>query len=343
MTARIIFAAAALAIACASSAAARDLTIVSRGGGYQDAQRSVYFKPFTESTGIAVQEQHWDGGLEALRAHKDPAAGWDVVALRGDEMLTACEEGLLEKLDWSAIGGKDHYLPPAVNDCGVGTAMYSTVLAWDRDKFPATPTWADFWDVAKYPGKRGLMKGPRTNLEIALLADGVAPGDVYKTLRTSDGIERAFRKLDQIRPYAVWWQSGDEAARILGSGEVLMTSASNGRIALANRNQHRNFGVQWAGSLSAIHFWSVMKGSPNLRQANQFLYFAGDSAIEARLVPLIPYAGLAKGATDGLTPELLAMVPLNPANQAGALPIDEAFWRDNLDKLSQRFAAWLAR
>lgn len=342
MTPRLIIAA-ALGFVGASAAAARDLTVVGRGGEYQAAQHEVYFRPFTQATGIAIQEESWDGGMEPLRAHKDPAAGWDVVVLRGDELLGACDEGLIEKLDWSAIGGKDHYLPAGVSDCGVGTGMFSTVLAWDRDKFPAAPTWADFWDVAKYPGKRGLMRGPRTNLEIALLADGVAPGDVYKTLRTGDGIERAFRKLDQLRPYAVWWQTGAEAARILGSGEVLMTSADNGRIGLANREEHRNFGVQWTGSLSAIYSWAVMKGSPNGRHANQFLYFAGDSAIEARLVPLIPYPGLAKGAIEGLPPELVAALPLNPANMAGALVIDEAFWRDNLDKLSQRFAAWLAR
>lgn len=336
---------AAMLLAWTAAASARDLTVVARGETMTRAMREVFTNAFAQATGLPVDVQTWEGGLDPLRDRlKAPDTNtWDLVQVDADELATGCGEGLFEKLDWSAIGGKDHYASQAVSDCGVGAALSATILAWDKDKFQTTPSWADFWDVAKYPGKRGLMKGPRTNLEIALLADGVAPGDVYKTLRTSDGIERAFRKLDQIRPYAVWWQNGDEASRILGSGEVLMTSASNGRIALANRTEHRNFGVQWAGSLSAVHFWAVMKGSPNLRQANQFLYFVGDSAIEARLVPLIPYPGLAKGATEGLSPELLATIPLNPANQAGTLAIDEGFWRDNLDKLSQRFAAWLAR
>ena len=343
MTPRLIFAALALAFACAPAAMARDLTIVTRGAPYQDALREVYFKPFVAATGIALQDESLEGGLAALRARKDPATGWDIALLRGDELLTACDEGLLDKLDWSSIGGKDHYLPTAVSDCGVGAAIHSYVLAWDRDKFPATPTWADFWDVAKYPGKRGLMRSPRTNLEIALLADGVPPGDVYRTLRTSDGIERAFRKLDQLRPYVLWWQTDAEAAHILGSGEVLMTSATNAQIAMANRTEHRNFGMQWAGSLSVIDSWAIMKGSPNLRQASEFLYFAGDAAIEAKLAMSMPYGGLAKGAADGLPPEVAALLSLTPANQAGALAVDETFWRDNLDKLNQRFAAWLAR
>src|SRR5690349_14785939 len=179
MHARSLFAAAAVALSVAQAALARDLGVVGRGGFLQDAQREVFFKPFTEATGIPIQEQSWDGGVEILRSKKDSAAsGWDVVELQGDELLIACEEGLLEKLDWSRIGGKDHYAPQGVSDCGVGTLMYNFVLAWDKDKFPASPSWADFWDVAKYPGKRGLRRSAKTNLEFALLADGVAPADV---------------------------------------------------------------------------------------------------------------------------------------------------------------------
>ena len=56
--------------------------------------------------------------------------------MNAEELATGCGEGLFEKLDWSAIGGKDHYLPQGVSDCGVGAALTTLVLAWDRDKFP---------------------------------------------------------------------------------------------------------------------------------------------------------------------------------------------------------------
>ena len=121
-------------------------------------------------------------------------------------MLAGCDEGLFEKLAWAALGGRDHYLPQTTaSDCGVGAAVSSLVLAWDRDKFPTTPTWSDFWDVARYPASAACAAGRAGNLEIALMADGVSPGDVYRTLRTDDGVDRAFRKLDQIKPYLVWW------------------------------------------------------------------------------------------------------------------------------------------
>src|SRR5271156_2266445 len=226
MPPRMLLAAVALLAASMSGAAARDLTVVSRGDGAIEPMGKVFVQPFVGATAIPALQESWGGGIEALETHlKAPDNTWDLVELRGDELAAACADGLLEKLDFSAIGGKDHYLAQGVSDCGVGAAASNIVLAWDRDKFPATPTWAEFWDIAKYPGKRGLFRGPRGNLEIALIADGVAPADVYKVLATADGVDRAFRKLDQLKPYLVWWPTGGEAEHILSSGDVLMTSA----------------------------------------------------------------------------------------------------------------------
>jgi len=339
---RLLTAALFLLAASPAPAQPRELTVVSRPGSWEEGLRDIYFRPFAAAAGIPVRaEEPWDGGIEALRAHaKQGDASWDVVLSEAATLHAACDEGILEKLDWSAIGGKEHYLPQAVNECGVGAFLSATVLSWDREKFPGTPGWAEFWDVAKYPGKRGLFRGARGNLEFSLLADGVAPGDVYKQLRTNDGVERAFRRLEQLRPYIVWWQSGTQAPQLLGSGEVLMTSAPNGRLFEANRLHGRNFGTQWAGSLTQVNFWGLIKGGPNLRQAQQFLYFAGTSAIQARL---LPYGGLAKGVLEAMPAEAQATAPILPANLTGALATDEAFWRENGAKLDQRFDAWLAR
>jgi putative spermidine/putrescine transport system substrate-binding protein len=342
MHARSLVAAAAILALSFGTATARDLVVVARGGPEQDAVREVFGRPFTTATTIPVQEESWDGGIEILRAQpKMPDNPWDLVMVDSDELATGCSEGLFEKLDWSAIGGKDHYLPQAVSDCGVGVGVSSLVLAWDRDKFPGTPGWSDFWDVAKYPGKRGLSHGPRGNLEFALIADGVSPGDAYKVLATAEGVDRAFRKLDQLKPYIVWWQDGAEAARILASGDVLMTSAFAPPIATVNRTAHRNFGMQFSASLYEVQSWAILKGSSNLRQATQFLYFAGTPAIEARLVGLFGEGGLAKGANDGLPAELAQISPTATTNLNAAVRVDAGFWRDNLAKLRQRFENWL--
>ncbi len=342
MPARTLLVAVAMLVLCSAGASARALVVVRRGESLQHALWSHLLHPFAESTGLGVQEESWPGGLDTLRSHVKAADNtWDVVQVDPDELAFGCSQGLLQKLNWAAIGGKDHYLPPAVSECGVGATVNSTVLAWDRDKFPSTPTWADFWDVAKYPGKRGLYKGVRGNLEIALMADGVAPGDVYKVLSTADGIDRAFRKLDQLKPYIVWWKTPADAAHILGSGDVLMTSAPNAEIVLANKTQHRNFGVQFNGSLYSVLSWAILKGSSNLQQAAELLYFAGTPAIEAQLFRASGEAGLAKGANAGLSPELLQMSPTAPHNLDAAIRINNTFWHENLPKLQQRFEAWL--
>ncbi len=318
---------------------ARDLTIVSRNDAMHAAVHAALVQPFTGATAIPVSERAWQGGAAAL---KSAAGEWDIVAFDPDEAAAACSSGGLEKLDWSQVGGKDHYVPLGQSDCTVGATVFSLVLAWDREKFTGSPGWGDFWDVAKLPGKRGLRKGVRGNLEIALLADGVAPGDVYKTLASSDGVDRAFRKLDQLKPYIVWWQTDADAARILASGDVLMTSAPSYQIVVAGQTAHRNFGIQWTNSLYDPISWGLIKGSPNLRQAEQFLYFAGTAAIEDRMVEPFGLGGLAKGANDLLPAAAQAVSSTAPNNLKNALQTDTAFWRDNLAKLQQRFDAWLS-
>lgn len=320
-----------------------DLTIVTRDESLQRAMQTAYVQSFTSITGLPVQQQIWDGGIDALRAQAKPSdAPWDLVLVDADELSAGCNEGLFEKLDWSTIGGKDHYAAQAVSDCGLGAVIANTVLAWDKDKLPVAPSWSDFWDVAKYPGKRGLRKGVRGNLEFALMADGVPLGEVYRTLSTSDGVDRAFRKLDQLKPYIEWWSAETEAARILASGEVLMTSAPSGQIAMMTQKDHKNFGLQFAASLFELQSWVIMKASPSLRVAQQFLYFTGMPAVEQRLLRDSGNAGLAKGLNDGLPPELAALSPGSPANLGAGLRVDAAFWRDNLPKLRQRFDAWQA-
>src|SRR3984885_11563945 len=338
MLVRTLLAAVALVAPALASPSAfaspNDLTIVTRDESLQRAMQPAYVQPFTAVTGTPVQQEIWEGGIDALRTQaKATDNPWDLVLVDADELSTGCGEGLFEKLDWSAIGGKDHYMPQAVSDCGLGAVIINTVLAWDKDKLPVAPTWSDFWDVAKYPGKRGLRKSVRGNLEFALMADGVAPGDVYKTLSTSDGVDRAFRKLDQLKPYIEWWSTETEAAHILAPGAVLMTSAPSGQIAVMTGQEHKNFGLQFTASLFEVQSWAIMKGSPLSRVAQQFLYFTGMPAVELRLLQHGGDAGLAKGLNEGLPPDLAAVSPSSAANMAAGLRVDAGFWRDNLPKL----------
>ena len=336
---------AAAALLLAASAAARDLTVVSWGGAYQDAQRDVYFKPFIAS-GTKMAEESWDGGVGTLRAKIQGGNNtWDVVQVESEELLLGCEEGLYEKLDWQKLGGKDKYLPDAVNDCGVGAIVYSFVLGYDGDKIKgdAPKNWADFWNTQKWPGKRALRKGPKTTLEIALMADGVAPQDVYKTLATPAGVDRAFKKLDELKPNLVWWEKGAQPPQLLASGEVVMVDAYNGRLAAANDKDKKNFKIVWANNLYTIDSWVIMKGTPNKADAEKYLVFVNDPQNQKNLPPKIPYGVTAKASTPLIDKSVLPNLATAPDNIKSALYINDKFWLENLDKLNQRFNAWVAK
>lgn len=334
----------ALTLAAASAGAA-DLTVVSWGGALQDGQRAVFFQPFQAATGIKLIDEPWDGGVGVLRAKIEGGnATWDVVEVESEELALGCEEGLFERLDYARLGGRDSYIPAAVSECGVGNIVYNFVLAYDGDRLKTGPkSWADFFDVKKFPGKRALRQGPKVNLEIALIADGVAPAEVYDVLRTPEGVERAFRKLELIRSELIFWKAGAQPPQLLASGEVVMTSAYNGRIAAANSKDHRHFRIVWDGSLFTVDSWVILKGSRNLDAAYRFLDFAGQAERQKDLPKYIAYGLTNRRATALVDPALLPQLPTNPANMTNTARIDDQFWLENLDRLNERFNKWAAK
>ena len=338
-------AAAAVAAMLAEPASARDLTVVSWGGAYQDAQREVYFKPFADSANVPLKDETWDGGIGVLRAKvQGGKADWDVVQVESEELVLGCEEGLFEKLDWAKVGGKDQFLPAAVHDCGVGAIVYNFILAYDGDKLKDGPRkWSDFWDTRRFPGKRALRKGPKTNLEIALMADGVPPSEVYRMLKTEAGVARAFAKLDEIKPHLIWWTAGAQPPQLLASGEVVMTSAYNGRIDSANIKDKKNFRMVWDQSLFTVDSWVILKGSPNRDAGYRFLNFVSAADKQKMLPGKITYGVTNKAATAGIEAAVLPRLPTAPQNMANAIELNAPFWIENIDRLNERFNNWVAR
>ncbi len=327
------------------SASARDLTIVSWGGNYQDAQREIYFEPYSKETGKPILEESWDGGFGVLAAKFQAGSpNWDIVQVETEELALGCADGMYEPVDWSLLGGEDKFIPSAVHECGVGAIVWTTGLSYDADKLTTPPTgWADFWDVGKFPGKRGLRRGPKYALEFALMADGVEPAKVYEVLATPEGVDRAFAKLDELKPHIVWWEAGAQPIQLLASGEVVMTSAYNGRLAGINRTEGKNFQIVWPGSIYAIDSWVVLKGSPNKEQAFDFIRFASLPENQSKLPEHIAYGLPNKAAGEMVPDDLAAELPTAPANLEVAIPLDGDFWVDNIEALTTRFNAWLAQ
>lgn len=335
----------ALALSLAGAAEARDLTVVAWGGTTQNAQRKLYYEPFMKATSIKLLEDSWSGGIGILRTKiQGGSSNWDVVQVEVDELHLGCSEGLYEKLDWAKLGGKGAFLKDASHECGVGAALWSTAMTYDADKIKDGPkNWADFWNVQKWPGKRSLRKGAKYTLEFALMAAGVAKEDVYKVLRTPAGVDRAFKKLDELKPNIVWWTAGGQPIQFLASGEVVMASSYTSRPFFARRQEKKNYQVVWNESIYAIDFWVVLKGTPNRDGAMRLVEFM------TRPEQQRPYPGLAGSsptnleAIKGVDPEVGPLTAGHPANMAQAIPIDSDFWTDNADQLTQRFNAWASK
>jgi putative spermidine/putrescine transport system substrate-binding protein len=327
------------------AAQARDLTVVSWGGNYQDAQKRIYFEPFAKLSGKPLLDESWDGGYGVLQAKvKAGTPNWDVVQVEAEELALGCADGLYEKVDWSKMGGKEAFLPTAVGDCGVGAIVWSTGIAYDSAKLAEGPkSWADFWDLAKFPGKRGIRKGAKYALEFALMADGVAPADVYATLAKPEGVNRAFGKLEKIKPHTIWWEAGSQPLQLLSSGEVAMTTVYNGRITAINRTEGKRFSFVFPGSIYTIDSWVVLKDSPNKNAGFDFIAFASKPENQSKLPEFIAYGLTNLEAVKRVPEKYQAELPTAPANLQGAIALDTGFWTDHSEELTKRFNAWLAQ
>ncbi|WP_437880219.1 ABC transporter substrate-binding protein [Pseudomonas sp. LRF_L74] len=324
-----------------ASALADYITVISFGGANKDAQKVAFYDPFKASSGTTVVRGSYNGDLVKLREMIDIShVSWDVVEVEAPELARGCEEGLFEPLDPAAFGKASDYVPGTLQPCGVGIFVWSTVMAYNSAKVKGQPDgWVDFWNLQKFPGKRGLRWGAKYNLEFALMADGVAPNEVYATLSTPAGVERAFKKLDEIRSQIVWWKSGQEPVRALGSGQVVMSSAYNGRIAAA-RSEQPQLALSWRGGIYDFDYWALPKGAWKTALAKQFVQFASQPAQQKVYAENIAYGPVNLNASAQLQPEVLANLPTAPQNIINSVGMDVAFWAANGPELEKRFEAW---
>ncbi len=329
---------------CLPVLAESQLTVVNFGGANGAAQKKAYFEPFEKSGAGKITQVEYNGEQAKIKAMVEAKkVTWDVVEVEGPDVNRGCDEGLFEKMDWSKVGNKADFLPAAVHECGVGTFVWSTVMAYDGDKLKTAPTtWADFWDTKKIPGKRGMRKGARYNLEFALMADGVKTADVYKVLATKDGADRAFKKMTELKPNIQFWEAGALPPQFLVAGDVAITTAFNGRIDAAQR-EGKNLKITWTGGIYDLDFWAMPKGTPNKDLALKFIAWASSPDAQAEYARNISYGPTNNKALAKLDPKVLALLPTSPANSKDALQFNSHFWADQGEALEKRFAAWAAQ
>lgn len=337
-----------------SAMAAEKLTIVTYGGSLAAAQTKAAITPFSDKTGIKITLEDYSGGIAQLKAQVETKnVSWDVVDMEMPDAVRACNAGLFERVN----PGKDlepgangapadvDFIPGAVTDCAVANIIWSTAVAYNTKAFKGEQpsTLKDFFDLKTFPGKRGLRKAPQGTLEWALMADGVPRDQVYATLETEAGVERAFAKLDTIKSQVVWWEAGAQPPQLLADGQVAMTSAWNGRIWSAQTQENQPFKIIWDGQIYDMDVWAVPAGTKNKARAMEFLKYATSTSVLAEQSKYIAYGPTRKSSQALVSPEMRPHLPTTPENFQSAMQMNAEWWGDHADELNERFNAWLAK
>ncbi len=342
------------ALASCIAMANDSLTVVSYGGSLATAQIEAVHKPFAKETGIKVISEDYSGGIAQVKAQVDTKKiTWDVVDMELPNAVRACNAGLLERIDPDkdlapGANGKpasEDFIPGALSDCAVASIVWTTAVAFNTQAFKGEQptTLKDFFDIKTFPGKRSLRKAPQVNLEWALLADGVPRDEVYATLETEEGLERAFAKLDTIKSQVIWWEAGAQPPQLLADGQVVMASAYNGRIYDAQVKEKQPFKIIWDGQMYDMDVWTIPKGTPKKQEALKYLRFATQSAVLADQSKYIAYGPTRESSQSLVVADVKPHLPTTPENFTTALQVDSTWWADHADELNERFNAWLSK
>ena len=310
------------------------------GGSFQDALRTTMLTPAAEKLGIEVEEDTTNGIQDVRSQISAGAVSWDVT----EQELSVCEtlkqEDSLEPLDYSLINSAG--IPPElVNSHYVGLLAFTKVISYRQDKFGdnGPQSWADFWNVEKFPGKRGMHGKVNYNLEAALMADGVAKSEIYNVLSTKEGLERAWDKLAEIVPHVtVWYRGGSQSAQILRDGEVDVVHMGHNRVeSVANSGVDVAYTFQ-DGTMD-VDCLLVPKGAPNYANAMKLINSVLSASSQATLAKTMPLGPVNKYAFDAgvLSIEQAKNVNTHPDNYDKQLLVDPNFYIGQLDVLTERF------
>jgi putative spermidine/putrescine transport system substrate-binding protein len=333
-------AAAVISLATVATAQAEDMVFASWGGAYQDAIKKAWIEPFTKESGVAIIEDT-EPSIARIRAMVDTKnVEWDVVTGGGSSLMQGAALGLFEKITPDMVDQSDA-LEGARNDYGVPSEIFSTVIGYSKAAFPngGPKTFADFWDVKKFPGKRSLPAKPETVLEAALLADGVALADVYKVLDTPEGMKRALDKVRQIKPdVSVWWSSGAQPVQALGSGEVVMALGWNGRFQ-AGIDEGLGIDMSWDQTIVQVGYFMIVKGSKNKDSAVKFLRYMSTPDAQSRFSKYVAYGPVTLKALPSIEPERLVRLPSTAERIAKAVFLDIKWWAKNSVAANEQYTA----
>lgn len=321
-------------------AQSKEVYVGTYGGIWTTVEEEAFFKPFTAETGITVKTVTPTNFAKLKAQVEFKSYEYDLTCLGHGEFIRAKEEGYTEPLDFGIID-KSKLWPGAYfdNADGITICRQATGMAYRTDKFPngGPQNWADFWDVAKFPGARAMNPHSTRATAFALLADGVKPQELYPL-----DIERAFASLDRIKPHVkVWWTGGNQPQQLLKDGEVEMSMIWGNRAEeMVDQGEPVKYVID--GTLVGTTMYAVIKGSPNAENAMRLLEFMTRPEPNAQFAKRLYFLPGNPASIKLFTPEEIKRLP-DPDTNPNVIAIDGGWEAANKGALDERMAEWLTK
>lgn len=326
----------------------REVVFAGGSGAYLQAVKENFYRPFTAATGIRVIPVSVPYGQKAAKLRAMYEAGnleWDMVSFPVDDLVASTEKYLRNLGNCSSMPNVLRYgIHGACYQSGVMFDIGGGALAFDLTAFPAggpqPQGWSEFWDVKRFPGPRALpnIGIPWWPLIAALQADGVPKEELFPL-----DLDRAFAKLDQIKPHvAVWWASGDQSQQIMRSREVVMSMMFGNR-ALQLRSQSLPVGVVWNGAPADISIWAVIKDAKHPNAALALIDFMMARPQAHAAYERTVFADTANNETLALlSADEQKVRPSYPDNWSKLVMVDRDWVAANRERVTERWLTWLA-
>jgi putative spermidine/putrescine transport system substrate-binding protein len=297
------------------------------GGDAVRCTQDIYGAAFTEATGVNVVVDG-SGPLEGTvqQMVEGGATTWDCCDSDCFSAIRLGHKNLLEPIDYSIVD-RDKILAPYTYDYGVLGYWYSFALVYDTTKVQGEPTWVDFFDVDKIPGKRSLWKWMNGAPEAALLADGVKPEELFPL-----DMDRALAKIDSIKDHIVFWSAGAESQQLFLDSEVVMGSVWHTRATVLERDTNGRVTWTWNQAIAMPAGWIIPKNNPaGAEWGNRWIAFMQDPALQIEVMGCFGQGPANPAATDMMTPEQRRLHPAAPENLEKQVVADTYYWAANYD------------
>lgn len=318
------------------------LTLVAGGGLQATALIEEFFEPFSEETGTEMIHVAAFTGEQFARVRAMTNIGrveWDIVTSTVTNFVS--EADLLEPLDCSRLTNlADNAVEGACTEQGLLRNVAATSMAWSTEAFPdgGPRTWAEFWDVEAFPGKRCMMGTQPTGvMAIALMADGVPRDELYPI-----DIDRALASLERIKPHtSVWWTSGDQSQQTLRNGECDLAMMWSGQV-IAMIKGGEPFDFTWQDAVQVSGYWSILRDAPNKDLAYEFLnYSLLRPEAHRAFFDITNYDTANRNAFVDVPEGMERLHISRPENFSRTIREDWKAMAEQMDDIRQRFTAFL--